>query len=95
MTTFTVLYGTPTDPEAFRTHYEQVHVPLALALPGATNARWSLTVETLAGEPVFAMFQADFTSREALDAALASPEGAAAQADVPSFATGSVTILVS
>ncbi|MCM0621202.1 EthD family reductase [Nocardioides bruguierae] len=95
MATLTVLYGTPTDAEAFRTHYEQVHVPLALALPGAKDPRYSLDVTTLAGEPVFAMFSADFATPEALEAAMGSPEGQAAQADVPTFATGGVTILVS
>ncbi|TIC82627.1 EthD family reductase [Nocardioides sp. GY 10127] len=95
MATLTVLYGTPTDADAFRAHYEQVHAPLALALPGAKDPRWSLDVSTLAGETVHAIFQADFADADSLDAALASPEGQAAQADVPSFATGGVTILVS
>ncbi|MBM7516902.1 EthD family reductase [Nocardioides nitrophenolicus] len=95
MPTLTVLYGIPSDPDAFRRHYDEVHVPLARALPGATALRYSLAVETLAGEhPVFASFHAEFPTREALDAALASPEGQAAQADVPAFASGGVTILV-
>lgn len=95
MPTLTVQYGTPTDPDAFRQHYEQVHVPLALALPGAADLRYSLDVDTLAGDSaVAATFHATFPSREALDAALASPEGQAAQADVPNFASGGVTILV-
>lgn len=95
MPTLTVLYGTPTDPEAFRRHYEDVHVPLAKALPGATSLRYSLEVDTLAGDmAVFASFRAGFPTREALEDALASPEGQAAQADVPAFASGGVTILV-
>lgn len=95
MPMLTVLYGQPADPAAFRRHYEEVHLPLAKALPGATDLRYSLEVDTLAGEqPVFAAFHASFPTREALDAALRSPEGQAAQADVPAFATGGVTILV-
>ncbi|QSR28289.1 ethyl tert-butyl ether degradation protein EthD [Nocardioides aromaticivorans] len=95
MPTLTVLYGTPTDPDAFRRHYEDVHVPLATALPGATAVRYALDVDTLAGDaPVFASFRAEFPTRASLDAALASPEGQAAQADVPAFASGGVTILV-
>lgn len=43
---------------------------------------------------MFAAFHASFATREALDAALASSEGQAAQADVPNFATGGVTILI-
>lgn len=95
MTTLTVLYGTPTDPEAFRGHYEAVHLPLARAIPGAEDLSYSLRVGRIAGDAdVFASFRASFPSRAALDAALASPEGVAAQADVPAFATGGVTILV-
>ncbi|WP_348542362.1 EthD family reductase [Dietzia kunjamensis] len=94
MPVLTVLYGQPTDPEAFRRHYEEIHVPLAKALPGATDVSYTLDVDTLAGEAVFAAFHATFPTRETLDAALASPEGQAAQADVPNFADGGVTILV-
>jgi uncharacterized protein (TIGR02118 family) len=35
-----------------------------------------------------------FDSLDALQAALGSPEGAAAAADVPNFATGGVTMLM-
>jgi uncharacterized protein (TIGR02118 family) len=95
MPLLTVLYGPPTDAEAFSRHYEEVHVPLAKALPGASDLRYTLTVDNIAGDiPVFAAFHASFATREALDAALASSEGQAAQADVPNFATGGVTILI-
>lgn len=94
MPVLTVLYGPPTDPEAFSRHYEEIHVPLAKALPGATDVSYTLSVDTLAGETVFAAFHASFPTRDALDAALASPEGQAAQDDVPNFADGGVTILV-
>ncbi|KAB2812523.1 EthD family reductase [Pimelobacter simplex] len=95
MPTLTVLYGTPVDPAAFRRHYEEVHLPLARELPGASDLSVTLDVDTLAGEhPVFAIFRARFATRSALDAALASPAGQAAQADVPAFASGGVTIVV-
>lgn len=32
--TFLVVYAAPTDPDAFERHYQQVHIPLAKALPG-------------------------------------------------------------
>ncbi|MET4147505.1 EthD family reductase [Arthrobacter sp. UYCo732] len=95
MPVLTVLYGPPTDGEAFSRHYEEVHVPLAKALPGAIDLHYTLAVDNVTGDiPVFAAFHASFTTREALDAALASPEGQTAQADVPNFATGGVTILI-
>ncbi len=34
----TVCYGQPTDPAAFDSHYEQVHVPLVRQVPGLTGA---------------------------------------------------------
>lgn len=49
MSVITVLYGPPTDPEAFSRHYEEIHVPLAKALPGATDVSYTLSVDTLAG----------------------------------------------
>lgn len=95
MAHLTVLYHQPTDPDAFRRHYEQKHLPLAQALPGVQDLQYSLHVDKLVGDAdVFAVFRAAFASREALEAALASPEGQAAQADVPTFADGGVTILV-
>jgi uncharacterized protein (TIGR02118 family) len=93
--TLTVLYGCPSDPEAFREHYLNQHLPLAKALPGAFDLRYSLTVNTLAGDvDVFATFRASFASADAIHAALASPEGRAAQDDVPTFADGGVSILI-
>lgn len=94
MTTLTVLYGPPSDPDRFRRYYEETHVPLAQALPGATDLEYTLEVDTVAGEPVHATFRARFANRTALDEALASPEGQTAQADVSNFADGTVTILV-
>jgi uncharacterized protein (TIGR02118 family) len=95
MPTLTVLYGPPADADAFRAHYVERHLPLAQALPGATDLTYSLDIDTLAGETlVFATFRARFASTDAVEAALASPEGQAAQADVPTFADGGVTILV-
>lgn len=95
MPTLTVLYGMPGDPEDFRSHYQTKHLPLARALPGAESVHHSLRVDQLAGgATIFATFRATFPTRAALDTALASPRGQAAQADVPAFATGGVTILV-
>ncbi|MBS46027.1 MAG: ethyl tert-butyl ether degradation protein EthD [Nocardioides sp.] len=94
MATLTVLYGPPADADAFRSHYEEKHLPLAQALPGARDLTYAIGVTTLAGEPVHASFRATFDSVADLEAALGSPEGQAAQADVPAFADGGVTILV-
>jgi uncharacterized protein (TIGR02118 family) len=89
-----VLYRPPADREAFNSYYERVHLPLAQKLPGVRAARYSLDVAAPEGAPAFtAVFEADFDSAEDMAAALASPEGAAAQADIPNFATGGLEIL--
>ncbi|MFC7752604.1 EthD family reductase [Tsukamurella soli] len=89
-----VLYPEPTDRRAFEEHYRAVHVPLAMKLPGLRAARFSLDVVAPAGAGYFALFEADFDSAEALQAALASPEGVAVNRDVPNYATGGVQILM-
>ncbi|PBC51930.1 ethyl tert-butyl ether degradation protein EthD [Rhodococcus sp. ACS1] len=94
MHTLMVLYGPPTDPEAFRTYYRDTHLPIARKLPGVRAIRHTVDVAAAEGDsPFAAIFEADFDSAEEMGAALASTEGAAAQADVPNFATGGVQIL--
>ena len=94
MHTLMVLYRHPTDPAAFRDYYERVHLPLARRMPGMRATRYSLDVASPTGDPsVFAVFEADFDSAEAMAEALGSPEGAATQADVPNYATGGVEVL--
>ena len=63
-------------------------------MPGVKDLRYRLHLDPLAGDAdIFATFRAAFSSRDALDATLASLEGKTAQADVPAFADGGVTIL--
>lgn len=94
MHTLTVLYGPPTDVEAFKEYYSTIHKPLALALPGARSTRISLDIVGVGEEsPYFALFEADFDSVEAMGQALESPEGQAAQSDTANFATGGLKIL--
>ncbi|MCF7550668.1 EthD family reductase [Pseudonocardia sp. WMMC193] len=90
-----VLYPPPTDREAFRTHYENTHLPLAAALPGLRCSRYAYDVQAAGpdGSPYFAIFEAEFDSAEAMGAALQSPEGAAVAADVPNYATGGAHIV--
>ncbi|WAM19734.1 EthD family reductase [Rhodococcus sp. JS3073] len=94
MHTLMVLYGEPTDPEKFREYYQHTHLPIARKLPGVRATRHSINLAAAEGEsPFIAVFEADFDSAEAMAAALSAPEGAAAVADVPNFATGGVQIV--
>ena len=88
------LYGTPTDPEHFRSYYESTHIPIARKLPGLKRISWSFDAKGLMGDsPFFCICELDFESAAALEAALQTPEGQATAADVPNYATGGVTIV--
>jgi len=89
-----VLYPPPTDPDHFRTHYEDTHLPLVAKLPGVRGYRFSFDIATAeGGSPYFCVFEADFDDAAAYRAAMASPEGQATRADVPNYATGGAIVL--
>src|SRR5260221_1482302 len=95
MVKLTVLYGPPSDPAAFDEYYLSTHVPIANALPGLRRNEVSKVSGTLDGStsPYYLHCDLYFDSADALMAAVSSPEGAAAAADVPKFATGGVTMM--
>jgi uncharacterized protein (TIGR02118 family) len=89
-----VLYPPPSDPDHFRSYYEDTHLPLAAKFPGLRAYRYSFDVAAAEGEsPYFCVFEADFDDAAALSAARASPEGQAVRADVPNYATGGAVVL--
>ena len=83
---FLVLYGTPTDRDAFEEHYLSVHVPLAKRLPGLRRYAISRDVTTIRGDTAYLVAQLDWDSTEALRAAFASPEGRATAEDMAHLA---------
>jgi uncharacterized protein (TIGR02118 family) len=84
-----VLYPPPTDPDHFRAYYEDTHVALAAKMPGLRRYSYGFDVAAAEGESAyFCVFEGDFDDAQALGAALASPEGQAAVADIPNYATG-------
>jgi uncharacterized protein (TIGR02118 family) len=89
-----VLYPPPSDPDHFRSYYEDTHLPLAAKFPGLRGYRYSFDVAAGEGEsPYYCVFEADFDDAAALTAARESPEGQAVRADVPNYATGGVVVL--
>ncbi|MBI3853352.1 MAG: EthD family reductase [Verrucomicrobia bacterium] len=95
MTRLLVLYGHPKDPAAFDKYYHEVHVPIARKMKGLK--KWTIGKVTGMpdGKPSPYYYIADLyaESRAAMEAILATPEGRAAVADVPKFASGGVTFL--
>ena len=90
-----VLYNTPAEPAAFDRCYHETHIPLARKIPGLRACLVSTSpVQALAGSAPYLVAILNFDSMADLSAALASPEGQAAAADLPNFASGGATLLI-
>ncbi len=91
----TVLYGHPTDPDAFDAYYHDTHAPLVDAIGGPKS--WTARKVAALDEnppPYYLIAELSFDSTEDLQAGMGSAEGQAAAADVPNFATGGVTMFL-
>lgn len=90
-----VLYGQPEDPAAFDIYYHETHIPLAKRMKGLKKWTVGKVTGSADGKPSPYYYLADLymESRAAFDELLASPEGQAAVADVPNYATGGATFL--
>ena len=97
MVKITVLYGTPTDPEAFEHHYSNTHVPLVGKLPNLRRFEASRVIGAGDGgpPPFYRMAELWFDSPDEMQATLSSPEGQATTGDIPNFASGGATVLIS
>ena len=84
-----VLYRRPDlTPSQFRDHIVQIHAPLAKSLPGLKKYKQNhVTPDSKRKHPGWdAIVELYFASREEMEAAWASPQGAASDADLPLFA---------
>jgi uncharacterized protein (TIGR02118 family) len=90
-----VLYNTPEDAAAFDNYYAETHTPITLKMPGLRSLVVSKGgVGTPRGaSPYHLIAELNFDSVEDMQAALASPEGAATARDLRNFAGAGVTIL--
>lgn len=90
-----VLYGHPQDPAAFDRYYQEAHIPIAKKMKGLKKWTIGKVVGAPGSKPPPYYYVADLymESREEFEALLASPEGQAAVADVPNYATGGVTFV--
>lgn len=92
-----VLYGKPTDPAAFEEYYRTIHAPIAEKLPNLQSFEYGKALPNPDGsEPAyFWLATLSFADGAALGAGMGGPEGAAATEDVPKFASGGVTVVIS
>ena len=90
------LHGHPDDPAEFDRYYRDIHTPLVQRIPGVRLIRFGRILGTSDNSPppYYLVSDVYFDDAAALDAAQATPEMAAALADVPKFATGGVTIML-
>ena len=91
-----VCYGPPDDPAAFDEHYASTHRGLAESIPGLRRFEAGKVLGTPDGRtaPYYLIAQLYFDDGQALQEAMGSPEGQAAANDVPTFASGGVTMMI-
>lgn len=83
-----VTYTQPADPADFDRQYFDVHVPLAEKMPGLRGMSVKKLKKSVMGGdvPFYMIAELEFDSVDALNAALSSPEGKAAGANIMGFA---------
>ena len=86
------IYAKPVDPETFTKHLTSVHLPMVSKFPGLRALHYDLPLNPETDDEGFAVVECDFENEADLRAALSSPEGAAASADVPNYAAAGVQI---
>lgn len=96
MAKLVALYKKPADKAAFDSHYFSNHIPIAKKIPGLRGYEVSSgPVGTPAGDSPFHLVALlSFDSLAAIQHGLASPEGAAAAADLANFAQAGVDLLI-
>ncbi len=92
-----VLYGRPDDPATFEEYYANNHLPLAAKIANVQRFETGKVVATPDGSepPYHRITELWFESEEQMQSSLGSEEGEAAVADIPNFATGGATIVIS
>lgn len=96
MAAIIAVYKKPKDVAAFDAYYFAKHVPIAKKIPGLRRYRVSDGAVGLPVEPSAVQLVAilEFDDLEAIQQAMASPEGQATTADLGNFADGGVDLMV-
>jgi uncharacterized protein (TIGR02118 family) len=93
----TVLYGHPEDVAAFEDYYENNHVPIAAKIPNVQRFESGQAIAAPDGgdPPYHRIAELWFEDMDQLQQGMGSEEGQAATGDIPNFATGGATVLIS
>jgi uncharacterized protein (TIGR02118 family) len=96
MVKLVVAYGQPEDPAAFDEHYAGTHIPLVEKIPNLRRFESGKVLGAPDGSapPFYYLAELSFDDAEQLQAAMGSPEGQAAGADVETFASGGATLMI-
>ena len=91
----TVLYGHPTNAEAFEKYYAESHFEIVNKVLGIAKAEYTKFLPNPDGARAayYRMAELYFAGPTEMQQAMASSEGQAMAADLSNFATGGVTIL--
>ena len=97
MVKIVVLYGPPEDPAAFEEYYANTHAALVAKMQGVQRFEAGRVAGSPDGgdAPYYRIAELWFEDEPALQATMGSPEGQECVADIPNFATGGATVLVS
>jgi uncharacterized protein (TIGR02118 family) len=93
----TVLYGAPKDPAEFEKYYLEKHMPIASAVKDIKRVELARGLPGPDGKPpsFYRITELWFDSPELFQQVTATPQWKAVIADVPNFASGGATVLVS
>jgi len=96
MVKLVVGYGQPDDPARFDEHYVGTHIPLVNKIPNLLRFESGKVLGAPDGSapPFYYLAELWFDDAEQVQAAMGSPEGQAAGADVETFASGGATLMI-
>ena len=93
----TVLYGHPKNPEEFEKYYLGTHMPLVVAANPGKRMETSKCPPAADGSPAayYRIFEIWFDNAEEMSEITSTPQWNKVVADVPNFATGGMTRVLS
>jgi uncharacterized protein (TIGR02118 family) len=96
-TKITVLYGAPKDPAAFEKYYAGTHMPMLYKAKGIKRIELAKGLPQPDGKPpaFYRITEIWFSSAKKMAAVTGTPGWKKIIDDVPNFATGGATVLVS